>query len=145
MTAYNAVAAQTDGDPMTTASGMRSNPQIIAARSLDLASELPFGTVIKVERTYADTPSCQYSKVAPQIGYRVIGDTMNARFSDTIDVLLDQKNTVPVDGRMVNPALAVGVCRTVKVTVVGHIDPKSVPATQEALEAMFAQPELAVR
>src|SRR5262245_5115403 len=37
MTGYNAVPGQTDGDPHTTASGARSNPEIIAARSRDLA------------------------------------------------------------------------------------------------------------
>ena len=33
LTAYNAVPAQTDSDPFTTASGMYSNPDLVAARS----------------------------------------------------------------------------------------------------------------
>jgi 3D (Asp-Asp-Asp) domain-containing protein len=131
---------------MTTASGMRSNPQIIAARSLDLASELPFGTVIKVEHIVKDTPNCQFDKVESQIGYRVSGDTMNSRWSKKIDILLDQHNTVTVDGgRVVNPALAVGVCTQVKVTVVGHLNPAHVPTTQAALAALFDAPKLAMQ
>ncbi len=71
LTAYNAVPSQTDNNPFVTAIGAFSNPEVVAARSGDLASKLPYGTVIAIERAGADTPSCYYSKVQSQIGYRV--------------------------------------------------------------------------
>ena len=49
VTAYNAVPEQTDSDPFTTASGAYSNPEVVAARSQDLADKLPFGTIIELE------------------------------------------------------------------------------------------------
>src|SRR3989344_1228840 len=47
MTGYNAIPAQTDSDPYTTASGAYSDTDIVVARSVDLADELPFGTLIR--------------------------------------------------------------------------------------------------
>lgn len=143
MTAYNAVPAQTDSDPFVTASGVRTNPETIAARSRDLGAELPFGTVIKVERAAADSPRCQFGKVEHLIGYRVIADTMHSRWTKKIDILLDQTDTVAVEGREVNPARAIGVCGEVTITVVGKIDVKDIPATQEELRQMFEEPVLA--
>ncbi len=145
MTAYNAVPAQTDGDPFITASGAWTNPEVVAARSRDLGAELPFGTVIKVERAVADSPRCQFGKVEHLIGYRVIADTMHSRWTDKIDILLDQTDTVLVEGREVNPALAIGVCGGVTITVVGHVDIKDMPETQDELRAMFEEPALARR
>ncbi|MGH7175542.1 MAG: hypothetical protein ACREGR_04255, partial [Minisyncoccia bacterium] len=81
MTGYNAVPDQTDSNPSMTADGGPSLPGIVAARSRDLGSELPFGTVITIEPAGTST-ACGYSAVAPKIGYRVITDTMNARYQD---------------------------------------------------------------
>jgi len=146
LTAYNAVPAQTDNNPYWTASGAFSNPEVVAARSGDLASKLPYGTVISIERSGADTPSCGYSKVDSQIGYRVIADAMNPRISNTVDVLLDQKNTVPYNGMEINPGRALGVCGQVTIHVVGKIAIKDIPATQAELAAMVnPTTELAVR
>ena len=145
MTAYNAVPGQTDSTPFDTASGMASNPEVVAARSQDMASELPFGTVIKLERSSADTPSCRFSDVEHLIGYRVIGDTMHARWTHKIDVLFSIHDTVPVNGIQMNPARVLGVCGQVTATVVGHVDPKHVPATQAELAAMFSTPTFASR
>ena len=146
LTAYNAVPAQTDNNPYWTASGAFSNPEVVAARSGDLASKLPYGTVIAIERAGSDTPSCGYSKVESQIGYRVIADAMNPRISDTVDVLLDQKNTVPYNGVEINPGRALGVCGQVTIRVVGKIDIKDIPATQAQLANMVDQStELAER
>ncbi len=145
MTAYNALPGQTDGDPMTTASGARSNSEVVAARSRDLADELPFGTVIKIERASKDTPGCRFSQIEGQIGYRVIADTMHQRWSKKIDVLLDQHNTVPVEGREVNPGIALGVCRDVTVTVVGSVDINRMPTTQAELASMFDEATLALK
>jgi 3D (Asp-Asp-Asp) domain-containing protein len=136
MTSYNAVASQTDGDPMTTASGLRSNPDIIAARSQDLKSELPFGTVIAVEAPDTDTFKCRINAVDHLIGYRVIGDTMNARMHNRVDILLDQHDTVNLHGVPMNPSRVLGVCSGVTVHVVGYMDLKDVPKTQEQLAAM---------
>ncbi|MDB5264540.1 MAG: hypothetical protein JWN64_111 [Parcubacteria group bacterium] len=145
MTSYNAVPEQTDGDPFTAASGMFSNPEIIAARSQDLAAELPFGTVVKIERTAKDTPSCRFSEVEHLIGYRVIGDTMNARMTNKIDVLFDPTDTVMVNGKAMNPSRVLGVCQGVSVTVVGHVNPKNAPQTQAELVTMFSDASLAMR
>lgn len=146
LTAYNAVPGQTDNSPFTTAVGAFSNPEVVAARSRDLAYRLPYGTVIAIERTLADTPSCRFSAVEEQIGYRVIADAMNPRITNTVDVLLDQQKKVTVDGRTVNPALAVGRCAEVQVRVVGVIPVGDIPATQEELRAMVeGETELAMR
>ncbi|HEX5774595.1 MAG TPA: hypothetical protein VFY28_01385 [Candidatus Paceibacterota bacterium] len=145
MTSYNAVVAQTDGDPHITASGAWSNPEVVAARSRDLGAELPFGTVIKIERALADTPNCRFSSVEHLIGYRVIADTMHSRWTKKIDILLDHKDTVTVGSREVNPSRALGVCGQVTITVVGHIAIRDIPRTQAELAAMFDEPTLAIR
>lgn len=146
LTAYNAVPSQTDKNPFTTAIGAFSNPEVVAARSSDLAYKLPYGTVIAIERSGADTPSCGYSKVESQIGYRVIADAMNPRITNTVDVLLDQKKVVPASGRLMNPGLALGICGQVSVRVIGKISVYDIPATQAELAKMVSQSkELALR
>jgi 3D (Asp-Asp-Asp) domain-containing protein len=146
LTAYNAVPSQTDNNPFWTASGAFSNPEVVAARSGDLASKLPYGTVIELDRAYADTPSCGYNKVESQIGYRVIADAMNARITNTVDILLDQDKTVSVNGRQINPGRALGMCGTVTIRVIGKINVKDIPSTQAELARMVdASSQLAVR
>jgi 3D (Asp-Asp-Asp) domain-containing protein len=144
LTGYNAVVGQTDSDPNTTASGIASNHEVIAARSQDLAKELPFGTVVLFSRVGQDTPGCNFHKVEDQIGYRVVADTMNARWENRMDVQLDTSDKVVVDGRSVNPAAALGVCGAVKVKVVGYIPLSRVPATQAELAQIFAPREVAI-
>jgi 3D (Asp-Asp-Asp) domain-containing protein len=144
LTAYNAVPEQTDGDPSTTASGVASNSEVIAARSLDLADKLPFGTVVQITRTGLDTPGCKFHAVEPQIGYRVIADTMNSRWTNRVDVELDAANKVKVEGKATNPGIALGVCSTVTVKVVGHIPLSRIPDTQAELAHLFAPAELAI-
>ncbi len=122
MTAYNAVPGQTDGDPTITASGAYSDPDIIAARSRDLADELPFGTVIEVTAA-SSSPGCGYRAVGDEIGLRVIGDSMNARMHNKIDILFDSGRT----------ARTLGVCDSVSIRVVGHVAVGDVPHTQEGL------------
>jgi 3D (Asp-Asp-Asp) domain-containing protein len=146
LTAYNAVPGQTDNNPFTTAIGAFSNPEVVAARSGDLAYQLPYGTVIAIERAGYDTPSCGFSQVESQIGYRVIADAMNPRITNTIDVLLDQKKTVPYHGYQINPGRALGLCGQVTIKVIGRIAVKDIPATQAELAAMVNQStELALR
>ena len=142
LTAYNAVPAQTDKNPFTTASGAFSNPEVVAARSGDLASKLPYGTVIAISREGADTPSCNFSPVESQIGYRVIADAMNPRISNTVDVLLDQNNMVQVGSRMYNPGIALGLCGKVTIRIVGKIAVKDIPATQLELAEMVDGPAI---
>lgn len=144
LTAYNAVPGQTDGDPLVTASGAYSNPEVVAARSRDLAASLPFGTVIALERTAIDTPRCQFDKVEHLIGYRVIADSMNSRFTQKLDVLLPIDETVSVDGRMVSASRALGVCDQVNVRVVGKVNVKDIPASQSELARLIDGAELAV-
>jgi 3D (Asp-Asp-Asp) domain-containing protein len=132
MTAYNAVPGQTDSDPNTTASGAYSDPDIIAARSVDLADELPFGTVIEVTAA-SSSVNCGYKLVDDQIGLRVIGDSMNARMHNKIDILFDANDTVRARGRQMNPALALGICDNVEIKVVGSVDIRRIPKTQDEL------------
>ena len=143
VTAYNAVPAQTDGDPFTTASGAYSNPEVVAARSRDLATSLPFGTVVALTRTAKDTPRCQFGKVEHLIGYRVIADSMNARIVNHVDVLFPVDKTVAVGNRMVNPSIALGSCDQVTVRVVGKVSIKDIPKTQAELVRLVEGTELA--
>lgn len=145
LTGYNAVPEQTKENPFTTASGAYSNPEVVAARSNDLAKDLPFGTVIAIERTAKDTPSCYYKKVNQLIGYRVIADAMNSRITNTVDVLLDQNDTVRVDGQDTNPAVALGMCGKVTVRVVGHVAISDIPDSQAELASLIAPAKLAQR
>jgi 3D (Asp-Asp-Asp) domain-containing protein len=137
LTAYNAVAGQTDSTPFETASGAYSNPEVIAARSANLADELPFGTIIEIDGTNASREACGYSAVAPLIGYRVIEDSMNPRYTDRIDVLFDTKsNYVRPDGTEMNAAHILGICKGVTIRVVGHVDIRHIPTTQIGLAAL---------
>ena len=136
LTAYNAVPAQTDGDPFTTASGAYSDPDIVAARSVDLADELPFGTVIEVSPSDTSSPDCGYPVVADKIGLRIIADSMNSRIQNTVDILFSIRDTVVVGKRTRNAANALGICKDVQIKVVGHIDIADIPNNQEELVAM---------
>jgi len=142
MTAYNAVPSQTDGDPFTTASGAYSNPEVVAARSQDLREELPFGTVIEIDGPTNKQNNCGYNVVSPILGYRVIADTMNARFTKRVDILFSTKsNYIRSDGTTQNASTILGVCHGVTVRVIGHLDPKHMsrlPKTQEALATIVA-------
>ena len=133
MTGYNAVPEQTDSDPFTTASGARSNAAIMAARSSDLADEMPFGTVVAIS-TNTSTANCGLSAVSNLVGLRVIGDSMHPRKRNQIDILFDETDTVRARGKQMNPALVLGMCKDIQVVVVGHIDIKRIPKTQAALK-----------
>ncbi len=137
LTAYNAVPEQTDSDPLVTASGAYSNPEIIAARSRDLADELPFGTIIEIDGSNASKETCGYSIVEPIIGYRVIADTMNARYTDRIDILFGmESNYTLAGGRVKNAGKVLGICNGITIRVVGYVAMKNVPKTQAALAAI---------
>ena len=142
MTAYNAVPSQTDGDPFTTASGAYSNPEVVAARSRDLKDELPFGTIIEIDGPTSEQNNCGYTVVSPILGYRVIADSMNSRFTNRVDVLFSTKsNYKRSDGTYVNASTILGVCHDVTVRVIGHLDPahmQKLPKTQEELAALVA-------
>jgi 3D (Asp-Asp-Asp) domain-containing protein len=133
LTSYNAVAAQTSPTPWITASGATSNSQVIAARSRDLANELPYGTIIAIDGSDSSGTYCGYNSVQHLIGYRVIADSMAARMHDKVDVMLNQNDTVPLGGREINPAVALGACTGVSVQVVGYVNPSEIPSTQAAL------------
>lgn len=131
LTGYNAVPEQTDADPYVTAAGIRSNPELIAARSRDLAEHLPFGTIIELSAP-KDARSCGFKQVEHLVGYRVIADTMHARKRGQVDLLFGVNEAVKVGKRAVNPAVAVGVCE-VTARVVGKVSMKEMPATQAEL------------
>jgi 3D (Asp-Asp-Asp) domain-containing protein len=136
LTSYNAVPEQTDHNPSVTASGAFSNPEVVAARSVDLKGTLPFGTVVALTRKGGDTENCRFGAVEHLIGYRVIADSMNSRMRNKIDVLLNASDTVLVHGVATNPSLALGLCNEVEVRVVGKIDIKDMPQTQEELRKL---------
>ncbi|MSU74350.1 hypothetical protein EXS57_01055 [Candidatus Kaiserbacteria bacterium] len=137
LTAYNAVEAQTDSTPFETSSGAYSNPEVIAARSQDLRDELPFGTIIEIDGSNALKEKCGYSVVAPFIGYRVIADAMNPRYTDRIDVLLSTKaEYATTDKGMKNAAEILGICKGVTIRVVGRLSIKDIPRTQLELASL---------
>lgn len=136
MTAYNAVEAQTDGDPHTTASGVFSDPDVVAARSRDLADELPFGTVIEIVPA-ASNKTCGIELVSEKLGLRVIADSMHSRKRNQIDVLFDT-GPVSFGGKRVNPAVVFGICKNVEIRVVGRIDIADMPKNQAELALMLA-------
>lgn len=145
LTAYNAVEGQTDGSPDRTAIGVYSNPEVVAARSKDLADELPYGTVIDVVADPASTdPNCGLEAVHDRIGYRVIADAMHPRKREQVDILFD---TTPVrlNGKKLNPAVVLGYCKDVQIRVIGRIDPAKMPKTQTELAAMMGKAPLASR
>ena len=140
LTAYNAVRSQTDDDPLVTASGAYSNPEIVAARSRDLADKLPFGTIIEIDVLSTSENSCGYDVVSPIIGYRIIADAMSARYTNYIDILFSTKsNYTMTDGSVKNASTILGVCSGTTVRVVGFIDlnhSKKIPKTQAELVAL---------
>ena len=135
LTAYNAVPEQTDSNPFETASGAYSNPEVVAARSQDLAEELPFGTIIELDGSgIADTGTCGFGVVEHEIGYRVIADTMNKKFTDRLDILFSTDATYrTTDKGMKNAAQILGICKGVTYRVVGHISINKIPHTQTEL------------
>ncbi len=145
LTSYNAVPEQTDENPHETASGLPTNPEVVAARSVDLAGELPWGTVIAVERAASDTPNCGFGKVEHLIGYRVIADSMHTRKREQIDILLDPTDTVTVSGKETNPSIALGVCNEVTVRVLGKLKLADIPETQEELRLIVEGDKVALR
>lgn len=138
LTAYNAEPDQTDENPFETASGAYSNPEIIMARSVDMADKLPFGTIVELSGSdITSGDECGYDLVASHIGYRVIEDSMNAKFTKRIDVLFDSKaNYVSPNGKSRNVANVLGICKGVTVRVVGYVDINHLPKTQSALAAL---------
>ncbi|MDP1689664.1 MAG: hypothetical protein Q8L52_00425 [bacterium] len=141
LTAYNAVPEQTDGNPLETASGAYSNPEVVAARSQDLADELPFGTIIEIDGSNASKKTCGYSVVAPLVGYRVIADTMNARYTDRVDILLGAKASyATIDKGMKNAAEILGICNGITVRVVGFVGINHIPKTQAELARLVGTP-----
>ena len=136
LTAYNAVPGQTDDSPFETASGAYSNPEVVAARSQDLAGKLPFGTIIELDGTdISSEGTCGFSVVKHRIGYRVIADTMNARYTDRIDILLDtEASYATTDKGMKNAAQILGICKGTAIRVVGHVDINHIPKTQAELK-----------
>lgn len=145
LTSYNAVPEQTDSTPDVTASGLATNPEVVAARSVDLKGELPWGTVIALTRTAGDTENCRFNKVEHLIGYRVIADSMHSRKRNQIDVLLDQKDTVEVHGKETNPSVALGVCDEVTMRVIGQLRLSDIPKTQEELRRIVEGDKFALR
>lgn len=133
MTGYNAVPAQTDDDPNTTASGAFSDPNIVAARSVDLADKLPFGTVIEIDSVPTQSSWCGFSAVQKYIGLRVIADSMAERMHNRIDILFSTDASVMQGGIMRNAANALGICKNVVVKVVGHVDIAKIPKSQGEL------------
>ncbi len=138
VTAYNAVPEQTDSNPFETASGAYSNPEVVAARSQDLAAELPFGTIVEFDGSAtAPEGTCGFNAVAPEVGYRVIADTMNARYNDRVDILFNtEKEYMNASRTPMNAAMVLGICGNITIRVVGFVPINHIPKTQAALAAL---------
>ncbi len=147
MTGYNALPGQTDSTPTQTSIGAYTNPEIIVALSSDLRKEIPYGSVIEivpVESTVND-PNCDREYVQDLIGYRVVADAMNSRWKMKIDLLFDHNDYVTIKGengkkdiKRKNPARVMGFCKNVEIRVVGKIDTKKMPKSQEELKLALA-------
>ena len=145
LTSYNAVPEQTDGNPHVTASGAYSNPEVVAARSVDLAGTLPYGTIVEITRTDSDTERCRFGAVEHLIGYRVIADSMHSRKRNQVDVLLNPLDTVVVHGEETNPSVALGMCGNVSIRVIGKMQISDIPETQEELRRIVEGNTFAMR
>ncbi|PIR82148.1 hypothetical protein COU20_03965 [Candidatus Kaiserbacteria bacterium CG10_big_fil_rev_8_21_14_0_10_59_10] len=146
LTGYNAVPEQTNDDPFTTASGAYSNPEIVIARSRDMADELPYGTVVEIAaREGTPSGSCGIEVVEHLIGLRVVADTMHPRKKNQMDIMFPVDTKVSIRGKEVNPAVALGICRDVEVRVVGKVDIRGIPRTQTELAAALNRASLAAR
>jgi len=145
LTGYNAVPEQTDANPQVTASGAASNAEVVIARSVDLAQDLPYGTVVAVEYSGKDTEGCRFGKVSGLIGYRVVADAMNSRKRGQMDVLFGTDDTVEVHGKDMNPAVALGLCKDVTIRPIGRLKVSEIPATQEALRKLVEGDALAFK
>ncbi|MEN9561318.1 MAG: hypothetical protein RIQ56_591 [Candidatus Parcubacteria bacterium] len=145
MTGYNAVPEQTDDTPFQTSIGAYTNPEIIVARSKDLADELPYGTVIRISQAEVKH-GCEYELVEEYIGLRVVADAMHPRKRNQIDVLLDTKPIINSKTRKLNAAQALGYCReNIVIEVIGKIDTRAMPKSQKELKDMMGVNALAVR
>jgi hypothetical protein len=82
--------------------------------------------------------------VHDQIGLRVIGDAMNPRITNTVDILLDHKELVSVNGKKRNHAKAFGMCKNVTIKIVGKIDTKKMPKTQDELKLALDAAEIKI-
>jgi len=146
LTGYNAVPEQTDSDPFTTASGAYSNPELIIARSVDLAEDLPFGTVVKLIVPEDGTAApCGLSSVESLVGLRVVADSMHPRKRNQLDILFDADDSVKIGGKKMNPAVVLGVCKNIQVEVIGRIDVTKMPRNQTELMARVGVAALALR
>lgn len=144
MTAYNAVPEQTDGNPSTTSIGAFADPDVVVARSKDLADELPYGTVIDVVPNPDSTdPNCGLAAVHSRIGYRVVADAMHPRKRNQVDILFDT-DPIRVGGRQLNPAKVLGLCKDVEIRIIGRIDTSHMPKNQAELAAMMGSASLAL-
>ena len=111
--------------------------EVVGARSRDLAEKLPFGTIIEIVGPSVPGNSCGFDIVAPIIGYRVIADTMNARYTDRIDILFHtESNYKMADGKIKNAGTVLGICNGANIRVVGRVDINHIPKTQVALVAI---------
>lgn len=145
LTSYNAVPEQTDSNPHMTASGAYANSQVVAARSIDLAGVLPYGTVVEIIREASDSENCRFGAVEHLVGYRVIADSMHSRKRAQLDVLLNKDDTVVVHGQQTNPSVALGMCSGVSIRVIGKMKISDIPQTQEELRRVVEGNTFAMR
>ncbi len=148
ITGYNAVPEQTDSDPFTTAWGIYSNPEVVAAVSHDLRTKFPFGTVVVLEAENPSGKHCGYDKVKHFIGYRVIADSMNARHTQRMDILFDVNADVAygtgAKAKQINAAKVLASCGNITARAVGKVGIKDIPKTQAEL-AMRVEATLAAK
>lgn len=141
MSGYNALPGQTDDTPDITASGTKPVPGVTAARSQDLAGELPYGTVIEIVHTDValSGKGCGLSVLDGVDGYRVITDAMHPRKTNQIDLVFSATRTVQHGGRDLNRAQVFGLCDGMEIRIVGSVELKNLPQSQSELKLAVAK------
>lgn len=83
-TAYNSEAGQTDATPFITATGTRTRPGVLAV-SRDLLRVFPYGTRVRLDDLSGNSPWLSGRTF-------VVEDTMNARFTNRIDLWMGSRS-----------------------------------------------------
>jgi len=78
------------------------------------------------------------------LGLRVVADSMHPRKRNQVDILFDHERSVKVNGKRMNPAVVLGVCKDIEIRVVGKIDIKQMPKSQTQLLAQVGEAALAL-
>jgi 3D (Asp-Asp-Asp) domain-containing protein len=86
ITAYTPSVWETDSTPLITASGKRISKDYVAV-SRDLLPKFPYGTKVKIFIPDKNLPGCGKEVMGENLIVRQVEDTMNMRYTKTIDLV----------------------------------------------------------